>query len=286
LENLSISQAPPAVANVVPPPAIPTPAAAPAENPLTVKRSNEITLAVQFTASYGSESIPMSLSFAAPFTSENTHIVDEWSSSVAAQIKSVLTKGFEMKYSRRRTMALEENPAFAVRPLAEPIAVPPSLAGGVPSAVTAASVAAATATTHTAEGGERTAPLRALVVDDAASNRKMCCLMLQKVGFLVDLANDGQEAVDKIFKENPDGTMDVTVYDIIMMDNVMPRLTGVDAVRVIRRYGYKGFIIGLTSDMHDEDMREFKYAGCNALLTKPLRLPLLKKTLASTGLEV
>jgi PleD family two-component response regulator len=55
----------------------------------------------------------------------------------------------------------------------------------------------------------------ALVVDDGAMCRKACGAMLQEMGFKVEFANDGKEAVDKIFREDVNtGVIAVTYYEV------------------------------------------------------------------------
>ena len=100
----------------------------------------------------------------------------------------------------------------------------------------------------------------ALVVDDGAMCRKACGAMLQEMGFKVEFANDGKEAVDKIFREDVNtGVMTVNYYEVVMMDNFMPNMDGSDAVTLLRLNGYTGTIIGLTYDIFDEPSKLFRY---------------------------
>lgn len=103
--------------------------------------------------------------------------------------------------------------------------------------------------------GRRTA----LVVDDGAMCRKACGAMLQEMGFKVEYANDGKEAVDKIFREDVNtGVIAVNYYEVVMMDNFMPNMDGSDAVTLLRLNGYTGTIIGLTYDIFDEPSKLFR----------------------------
>ena len=78
----------------------------------------------------------------------------------------------------------------------------------------------------------------ALVVDDGAMCRKACGAMLQEMGFKVEFANDGKEAVDKIFREDVNtGIIAVNYYEVVMMDNFMPNMDGSDAVTLLRLNG-------------------------------------------------
>lgn len=99
----------------------------------------------------------------------------------------------------------------------------------------------------------------ALVVDDGAMCRKACGAMMQEMGFKVEYANDGKEAVDKIFREDAQtGVIVVNYYEVVMMDNFMPNMDGSDAVTLLRLNGYAGTIIGLTYDIFDEPSKLFR----------------------------
>jgi CheY-like chemotaxis protein len=99
----------------------------------------------------------------------------------------------------------------------------------------------------------------ALVVDDGAMCRKACGAMMIEMGFKVEYANDGKEAVDKIFREDPaTGVIAVNYYELVMMDNFMPNMDGSDAVTLLRLNGYTGTIIGLTYDIFDEPSKLFR----------------------------
>jgi two-component system, autoinducer 2 sensor kinase/phosphatase LuxQ len=102
----------------------------------------------------------------------------------------------------------------------------------------------------------------ALVVDDGAMCRKACGAMMIEMGFKVEYANDGKEAVDKIFREDPvTGVIAVNYYELVMMDNFMPNMDGSDAVTLLRLNGYTGTIIGLTYDIFDEPSKLFRSVG-------------------------
>ncbi|GMH94504.1 hypothetical protein TL16_g12924 [Triparma laevis f. inornata] len=101
----------------------------------------------------------------------------------------------------------------------------------------------------------------ALVVDDVKSNRLLVGRVLTRLGLSVDLADDGDTAIEAVIKKKP---------DIIFMDNTMPRMTGIVATKKIRDLGYTFPIIGVTGNSLDEDCNEFMDAGTTAVFVKPV----------------
>ena len=105
-----------------------------------------------------------------------------------------------------------------------------------------------------------------LVVDDAALNRKYACRMLQGVAEVVQEAEDGLEAVQKVRQSVVSGKP----YDVILMDFVMPIMDGPTATREIRQLGYRGLVLAVTGNVTDKDVTLFKEHGANHVLPKPL----------------
>jgi len=101
----------------------------------------------------------------------------------------------------------------------------------------------------------------ALVVDDSQLNRKISRLILESEGFDVDEAVNGQQAIDMATSK---------IYSIILMDNQMPVLSGVEATRHITACS-KIPVIGLTGNSLEEDVKEFMDAGAREVLIKPCK---------------
>jgi CheY-like chemotaxis protein len=109
--------------------------------------------------------------------------------------------------------------------------------------------------------------LRVLLVDDDAVVRLLLRTQLQQAGVDVDEADHGKAAVEKIVNA-------AHPYDLIVMDEHMPVLSGVAATRRIRAHqGSRGEpptpILGVSSDAGRKDRRRFIAAGMNAHLAKP-----------------
>jgi len=115
--------------------------------------------------------------------------------------------------------------------------------------------------------------LTVLVVDDVESNRKMLKMLLKRNGVFADVAENGQAAVDILLQQK-------AKYQIIFMDNQMPVLSGVEAVRQLRAGGFNNLLIGVTGNVMQDDVQEFLSAGCDLVLSKPLKMDLMVMLLA------
>lgn len=104
-----------------------------------------------------------------------------------------------------------------------------------------------------------------LVVDDVESNRKMLSMLLRKERVITGIATDGDEAV-QIIANN------LEKYRLILMDNFMVRMNGVEATRAIRQVGYKYIIAGVTGNVLEDDIRSYLKAGADIVLAKPLQV--------------
>jgi CheY-like chemotaxis protein len=83
---------------------------------------------------------------------------------------------------------------------------------------------------------------------------------------------NGQELIDEI---------KVNSYDVILADIRMPVLGGIEAVKQIRGFNTEIPIIAQTANAFEEDKRLAMEAGCNAFVTKPVKLKHLVKTIES-----
>jgi PAS domain S-box-containing protein len=101
-----------------------------------------------------------------------------------------------------------------------------------------------------------------LVVDDVSSNLQVAEGMLLPYGLKIELVSSGYEAIDKINAGN--------VYDIIFMDHMMPKMDGMETVKILRDNGYDRTIIALTANaiVGQEDV--FLRSGFDAFVSKPI----------------
>jgi signal transduction histidine kinase/DNA-binding response OmpR family regulator len=122
-------------------------------------------------------------------------------------------------------------------------------------------------------------PLRILLVDDNQTNRKLGKKVLERLGYEVDLANDGAQAVAAA----TDGR-----YDLVLMDSEMPVLDGLGACRAIKQQLEKTSprIVVLTANAITGDREKYLASGFDGYLSKPLNVEDLRLELIRTNLEL
>ena len=108
--------------------------------------------------------------------------------------------------------------------------------------------------------------IRVLVVDDQSTNRELLRGMLERIGFVVDEATGGREALEKTRSQLP---------RIIIMDLVMPDLDGAETTRILRAaYPDESLtIIGISASIFDNEKNCFLSSGIDAFIAKPFREP-------------
>ena len=107
-----------------------------------------------------------------------------------------------------------------------------------------------------------------LLVEDNELNREIAQEILREYGFLVDSAENGAVAVEKVSTAAPDS------YDLVLMDVQMPIMDGYTATRQIRALDdparAKLPILAMTANAFDEDRRNALESGMNGFLSKPI----------------
>jgi len=103
---------------------------------------------------------------------------------------------------------------------------------------------------------------RVLVVDDVHTNLYVAQGMLLPYGLVIETANNGFEAIEKIKND--------TKYDIVFMDHMMPKMDGIKATKIIREMGYKHPIVALTANAVAGQAEMFLANGFDAFIAKPV----------------
>ncbi|EDZ63839.1 multi-sensor hybrid histidine kinase [Sulfurimonas gotlandica GD1] len=101
-----------------------------------------------------------------------------------------------------------------------------------------------------------------LVAEDNITNQLLIGVLLDELGLTYKMANDGVEAVEMFGKEE---------YDLVLMDENMPKLSGVLAMNKIRSlYKTDVPIVSLTANVMSGDKEKFLRAGMDGYLAKPI----------------
>ena len=107
--------------------------------------------------------------------------------------------------------------------------------------------------------------LRILVAEDNLVNQKIAVRLLEKRGWKVEVAQNGQEAIERINKDN---------FDLIFMDLQMPVLDGLEATRLIReeekQTGKHITIVAMTARAMIEDEQKCLQVGMDGYIAKPI----------------
>lgn len=113
-----------------------------------------------------------------------------------------------------------------------------------------------------------------LLVEDNKINQKIAMSLVRKLGYEVDLAENGLEAIAATGKRR---------YELILMDMQMPEMGGVEATRNIRSLGGPNAltpIIALTANAMESDYEACRDAGMNDFMTKPINREALIECIA------
>ena len=116
-----------------------------------------------------------------------------------------------------------------------------------------------------------------LIADDNPFNRNFLSEVLKKQNFSVIKVTNGEEAVNSV-KENS--------FRIILMDILMPGISGLEATRQIRAMGVLTPIIAISAMSFKQDQEKALEAGCNAFLPKPVGVKDLNVLLEKYVLQI
>jgi signal transduction histidine kinase/ligand-binding sensor domain-containing protein/ActR/RegA family two-component response regulator len=125
------------------------------------------------------------------------------------------------------------------------------------------SAPAAAAPKHITGLAEGETPRKILIVDDQMVNRMLLMRILKPVGFELQEAENGRDALEKWVEFQP---------DMILMDQDMPEMNGMDATKAIHaRTDSPPVIVALTAYAMEEARIEILAAGCDDFLSKPFK---------------
>lgn len=118
---------------------------------------------------------------------------------------------------------------------------------------------------------------RILLAEDNVLNQEIAVELLSEEGFQVEVADNGQMAVEMLEKSDPG------YYQLVLMDVQMPVLDGYGAARKIRSFGNKELasipIFAMTANAFEEDKQEALHNGMNGHIAKPIDVKKLISTL-------
>ncbi len=105
---------------------------------------------------------------------------------------------------------------------------------------------------------------RILLVEDLPMNQELACAILSRAGHVVDVANDGAEAVRAVQQKD---------YDVVLMDIQMPKVDGITATKMIRALDGPASrlpIVAMTANVLPEQVGEYKRIGMDGHVAKPI----------------
>jgi len=122
--------------------------------------------------------------------------------------------------------------------------------------------------------------LRLLIAEDSIVNQKIILKMLDSCGYKADVANNGVEVLEKL---------EISDYDVILMDIQMPKMDGLEAAKHIYHELFpfhKPLIIAVTANILAENQEACFAAGMYDYISKPVRIDSLRQALQRASLHL
>lgn len=122
--------------------------------------------------------------------------------------------------------------------------------------------------------------VKILLVEDNLMNQKLMVRIFKKLNLNLEIANNGQEAIEKVDDE---------LYDLILMDLQMPIMGGIEAATHIReleriKERKQSYITALTANSDEDNQQKCQAVGMNSFLTKPVQVSAIKQLLSEREL--
>ncbi len=112
--------------------------------------------------------------------------------------------------------------------------------------------------------------MKVMVVEDDLSLQKSICLGLKKLGYAVDIASDGEEALQ---------LFEINLYDAIILDLNLPKIDGMDVLKEIRKHNQEIKVLILSARSQIEDKITGLDCGANDYIEKPFHFKELEARL-------
>ena len=120
-------------------------------------------------------------------------------------------------------------------------------------------------------------PIKILLAEDNVINQKLAMKIFSKMGYKIDVAVNGLEAIELFKKDN---------HDIIFMDVQMPKMDGLEATKKLKKQ-YLGesspIIIAMTANALQGDKEKCLEAGMNDFISKPIKITALQDSIIKWG---
>jgi hypothetical protein len=116
------------------------------------------------------------------------------------------------------------------------------------------------------------AHMRVLLVEDHVINQKLATVLIERDGHTVQVANNGQEALD-LLAEQP--------FDLVLMDMMMPVMDGIEATKRLRasEQGIRMPVVAMTANAMPIDRERCLKAGMDDFISKPIEFAELRRVL-------
>jgi DNA-binding response OmpR family regulator len=114
-----------------------------------------------------------------------------------------------------------------------------------------------------------------LLAEDEKSVALAVTFALKRDGHKVEVATDGEQALAKLAADDPEA------IDLLITDNNMPRMSGLELVRRLRETSFRGKILVLSAHLTPQNCEAYESLGVDSMMPKPFDLHALRKTVDS-----